>query len=95
MATAVGPGVVLFPSVPLSLMWTFKPGQDGFPRTTLNWCSNPSSIMLRGHANGPEPTAPLQLPANRTHVTPERIGTMVAIIGATAAGKGTKPELAA
>src|SRR5580704_17409653 len=37
----------------------------------------------------PEPTAPLQPPANRTDVTPEPIGTMVMIIGAT--GKGTKP----
>jgi hypothetical protein len=35
----------------------------------------------------PEPTAPLQLPANRTDVTPEGIGTMVMIIGATAAGR--------
>jgi hypothetical protein len=37
------------------------------------------------------PRQPLVLPSNFRDVTAERVGTMVAIVGATATGKGTKP----
>jgi Tfp pilus assembly ATPase PilU len=36
------------------------------------------------------PRQPLVLPANFRDVTAERVGTIIGIIGATAAGKGTK-----
>jgi Tfp pilus assembly ATPase PilU len=37
------------------------------------------------------PRPPLVLPPNFRDVTAERIGTVIGIVGATAAGKGTKP----
>jgi Tfp pilus assembly ATPase PilU len=37
------------------------------------------------------PRRPLVLPPNFRDVTAEKVGTVVAIVGATAAGKGTKP----
>jgi Tfp pilus assembly ATPase PilU len=39
----------------------------------------------------PPPCQPLVLPPNFRDVTAERVGTVIGIIGATAAGKGTKP----
>jgi hypothetical protein len=37
------------------------------------------------------PRQPLVLPSNFRDVTAEHLGTVMAIVGATAAGKGTKP----
>jgi len=44
-------------------------------------------------AEQPKPTVPprLRLPPNCVDVTPERVATITAITGVTAAGKGTKP----
>jgi Tfp pilus assembly ATPase PilU len=37
------------------------------------------------------PRQPLVLPPNFRDVTAEKVGTVMAIVGVTAAGKGTKP----
>jgi Tfp pilus assembly ATPase PilU len=37
------------------------------------------------------PRQPLVLPPNFRDVTAEKVGTVMGIVGATAAGKGTKP----
>jgi hypothetical protein len=39
----------------------------------------------------PPPREPLRLPSNCVDKTAERIGTITAIVGTTAAGKGTNP----
>ena len=60
-------------------------GQAGLLRPALS----PSAVRQRGDEVTP-PREPLRLPPNFRDVTAEKIGTVIGIVGATAA-KATKP----
>ena len=58
------------------------------------WLTFRSQCQMLNMTDKPAPTPPrepLRLPSNCIDRTAERIGTVVVIVGATAAGKGTKP----
>jgi hypothetical protein len=59
----------------------------------LEWVDGRSLAELLVEPNHPSaPIAPpLVLPPNWRDVTAEKVGTVIGIVGATAAGKGTKP----
>src|SRR5580704_12382990 len=57
------------------------------------WLTFRSQCQMLNMTDKPAPTPPKQplvLPPNGRDVTAEKIGTIVGIVGATAAGKGTK-----